>query len=369
MREDDLFWIDIQWFAAEDEGRTEDATDEKLRKAREEGKVAKSQDLGAVFGLLGPFIFFIIFSHYILSGLLDLVSSYYTHLADWDITQNRIALTSIFLHFFKATWGILLVALIVCLFINIVQVGLSVSTKAIEFKLDKISPNIIKWAKKSIFSGEALFNLFKSLAKVVVIIAIGYVIIKRNMPTFVRISEFPAMVGISLLGDVVVQIFLFSFLVLLVFAVADYFFQRKVFQDSMKMTKQEIKEEHKQMEGDPLLKSRIKEKMRQIVNQNIHKVVPQADVIITNPTHFAVALQWDSQRMVAPQVIAKGVDELALAIRKVAEDAKVPRVENKPLARALYASVDIGEEVPPEYWELVSQILAEVYTLNEKMKI
>jgi flagellar biosynthetic protein FlhB len=255
----------------------------------------------------------------------------------------------------------------VSLFVNIAQVGLMISTKPLEFKWDRISPNLGKWMKRSFYSAEAFFNLFKSMAKLAIIIAIGYVIITRNLPSLVRISEFPAMVGVSLVAGAIVQVFLASFVVLLVFGIADYVFQRRLFIESVKMSKQEIKEERKQAEGDPLLKSRIKERMRQVLAQNIRKVVPKADVIITNPTHYAVALEWDSERMIAPQVIAKGVDGIALSIIEVAAEASVPRVENRPLARALYASVEIGDPVPPEYWELVSQILAEVYTLNQKL--
>ncbi|KAL0263986.1 UNVERIFIED_CONTAM: hypothetical protein PYX00_010857 [Menopon gallinae] len=190
-----------------------------------------------------------------------------------------------------------------------------------------------------------------------------------GLPSLVQICQYPLGVGVAVVTSVVVQLFLLSFIVLLIFAIADYAFQKKLFWDSIKMTKQELKEERKQAEGDPLLKSRLRDRMRQIVNQNIRKVVPRADVIITNPTHYAVALEWDAQRMIAPQVLAKGMDEIALSIIKVAKESQVPRIENRPLARALYASVEIGDAVPPEYWEIVSRILAEVYALNNKLKL
>jgi len=151
---------------------------------------------------------------------------------------------------------------------------------------------------------------------------------------------------------------------MLVLAIPDYLFQRFQHRESLKMSLQEVKEERKQQEGDPLIRSRLRERMREILRRNMMQNVPKADVIITNPTHFAIALQWDAATMTAPTVIAKGQDLIAQRIKEVASGAGVPLVENKPLARALYASVDIGDQIPQEYWELVSRILAEIFKLG-----
>ncbi len=173
--------------------------------------------------------------------------------------------------------------------------------------------------------------------------------------------------AVELLYRVALNIIIQSAVVMLLLAVPDYLFQRNQHKESLKMSLQEVKEERKQQEGDPLIRSRLRERMREILRQNMMQNVPKADVIITNPTHYAIGLQWDASRMTAPLVIAKGQDLIAQRIKQVAADAGVPLVENKPLARALYAAVEIGEEIPQEYWELVSRILAEIYKVNGRV--
>lgn len=179
----------------------------------------------------------------------------------------------------------------------------------------------------------------------------------------------PFEVAFSTIGSVAFRILVESSIALLALSLPDYLFQRRQHRESLKMTKQEIKEERKTMEGDPLIKSRLRERMRDVLNRNMIRKVPEADVIITNPTHFAVGMEWERERMVAPMVIAKGQDNMAQRIKAIAREHDVPIVENKPLARALYAEVEVGEVIPERYYEVMATILAEVYRVNGGSKV
>ena len=172
--------------------------------------------------------------------------------------------------------------------------------------------------------------------------------------------------SIVFIADMASRLLLTAGFLFLAISIPDYIFQRRQFMESLKMTKQEIKEEYKQMEGDPLVKSRLRQRMRELLSQNMAVNVPKADVIITNPTHYAVAMQWDRSTMRAPMLTAKGADQLALRIREIAREHEVPIVENRPLARALYAEVEIGDMIPDEYYQALAVILAKVYALNSK---
>ncbi|MDF1569766.1 MAG: EscU/YscU/HrcU family type III secretion system export apparatus switch protein, partial [Spirochaetaceae bacterium] len=216
----------------------------------------------------------------------------------------------------------------------------------------------------SFFSAEALFNLFKSIAKVAIIAILAYVNIRSEIPRLsnaVKLTPFRAM---SMVSGIAVRLMLETAVLMLAFAIPDYFFQRRQHRESLKMSKHEIKEEFKETEGDPLIKSRLRQRMQEVLSSSMARQVPEADVVITNPTHFAIALKWDNQTMHAPTVTAKGQDNLAMRIKEIARGADVPMVENRPLARALYDNVELGDEVPEEYWDIVSVVLAEVYRLN-----
>lgn len=174
------------------------------------------------------------------------------------------------------------------------------------------------------------------------------------------------MMSMRLVGMTAFAIMVEAALALLVLSIPDYFFQRRQHLEALKMSKQEIKEEHKMYEGDPLIKSRLRERMRELLTRNMMKAVPKADVVITNPTHFAVALEWKPRLMEAPTVTAKGVDAIAEKIKEIARENNVPLVENKPLARVLYREVEIGDVIPAEYYEVTALILAEVFKLSGK---
>ncbi len=359
------FAIDLQWFAAEDEGRTEEPTELKIKKAREEGKVAKSAELSSALVLLFPIITLGILSPYILHQMEGMIRFFLTIATQSGVTGESRLFYAFLVYLVKLVGPIAVVAFVAALFSNILQVGIVFSVKPITPDLNKIAPNFIKFFQKSFFSAEAAFNLGKSIFKVVVIGIVAYLNIKAKLGTIVQFLTSPFHYSFITLSKISFSILMEASLAMLLLALPDYFFQRKKHLESLKMSKQEIKEERKSTEGDPLVRSRLRERMREMMNENMLQKVPEADVIITNPTHFAVGMEWERESMIAPMVTAKGQDNMAFRIKEIARDNDVPIVENKPLARALYAEVDIGDIIPEKYYQVMAVILAEIYKLDE----
>ncbi len=363
LAEDERFGIHLQWFAPEDEGRTEDPTERKIRKAREEGKVAKSSDITSALVMLFGLITLLIYSRRIVLISAEMIR-YFITLAVAQPRNTSAALAAVGNYLLRLAMPVMGVCFIAAFLGNVVQVGFLFSTKPITPDFTKISPNFAKWAQKSFFSAEAMFNLFKSIAKVAIIAILAYVNIKSEIPRLVSAVKLTPLRAMTLVGGIAVRLMLETAVLLLVFAVPDYFFQRRQHKESLKMSKHEIKEEYKETEGDPLIKSRLRQRMQEVLASSMVRQVPEADVVVTNPTHFAIALKWDNRTMHAPKVTAKGQDNMALRIKEIAREADVPMVENRPLARALYDNVELGDEIPEEYWDVVSVVLAEVYRLN-----
>ncbi|UER67462.1 flagellar biosynthesis protein FlhB [Borrelia sp. BU AG58] len=364
---DKNWYIPLNFFASEDEGRTELPTDQKKQKAREEGQVLKSNEINSVISL---FVLLTVFFFMLSYAAQDLISVF-----KWQASKlpevMSISIYSLGFAYFKAMFGyamvFLLISFVVNFFVNVVQVGFLITFKPITPKWDRVRPNFSKWVKNSFVSFDAFFNLFKSLLKVVIIFLIYYIILKSNIGKVSRMSEYSLEGGISVVLSLAYRMCFFSIMVLLVISVLDYAFQRTRYVESLKMTKEEVRQEKKEMEGDPLLRSRMRERMREILNSNLNVTVPQADVVITNPEHFAVAIKWDSKTMTVPKVLAKGQDEVAFTIKRIARDNAVPVMENKTLARALYIKVKVNEEIPREYWEIVSKVLVKVYSITKNL--
>ena len=364
--EDELFWIDLQWFAAEDEGRTEDPTEYKLRKAREEGRVAKSQELNGALVLLIPALVLVALAPGMMNTCTEMIRFFLLRSTTTEI--NDPVLVQAFLRYFiKLVLPIAASAVLAGLASNLVQNGGFIfSVKPIAINMGKISPNFPKYFKRVLFSSEGLFNLAKSLMKVGVIAFVAYLTIRGEVPRLVSMLSTSLWQAIVFVASLAARILLVSAIIFIAISVPDYVFQRRQFIESLKMTRQEIKEEYKQMEGDPLVKSRLRQRMRELLSQNMMVNVPKADVVITNPTHFAVAMQWDRSTMRAPMLTAKGADLQAQRIKQLARENDVPIVENKPLARALYAEVEIGDMIPDEYYQALAVILAKVYALDSR---
>ncbi len=366
---DTRFAWDLQRFAAEDEGRTEDPTEAKIRKAREEGKVAKSQDITAAVVLLVPIVAVAFLAASIWQTLVEMMHYYLNQAMTLDpITGGQVLAGTFYQYMARLLLPVLGVAFVAAAAANLLQVGLLFTLKPIIPDFTRIMPKFGQWLKRSLFSTEALFNILKQIVKVVILAAVAWVNISGEWVHLVNTIHVAFALAVDLLFKIALNIIIQSAVVMLLLAVPDYLFQRYQHRESLKMSLQEVKEERKQQEGDPLIRSRLRERMREILKRNMMQNVPKADVIITNSTPYAIGLQWDSSTMTAPLVIAKGQDLIAQRIKEVAAEAGVPVVENKPLARALYAAVEIGDQIPQEYWELVSRILAEIYRVNGKAK-
>jgi len=360
------FDMDLQWFAAEDEGRTEEPTEHKQRKAREEGRVAKSPELASAVVLLFAIVTLGLLASFILKNSVDMLRFFISNAGVIDITTDR-TITMIFVQFFvKLVLPILGVTFIAAILGNVVQVGFLFTTKPITPDFDKIIPRFGKFFQKAFFSGEAYFNLIKSILKVIIIGAIAYLNISAQIKKITNLMNATYLASFGFIASLTFQIVVEAAIALLVLAIIDYFFQRRQHMQSLKMSKQEVKEERKTYDGDPLIKSRLRQRMQELMTRNMMQEVPKADVIITNPTHYAIALQWNRELMVSPIVIAKGVDNMAFKIKEVAAEHNVPVVENKPLARALYAEVEIGDAIPEKFYEVIAIILANIYKLSGK---
>jgi flagellar biosynthetic protein FlhB len=357
--------VHLQWFAAEDEGRTEDPTEQKLRKAREDGKVARSPDLPSSLVLLFGIVALAVLGNYILKTLDEMLHYFFVSSTTMEVVGAGVLSAATISYLVRLVLPVASIAFVAALFGNVIQVGFLFTTKPITPDFSRIVPRLGRFLRRSIFSVEAGFNLGKSLTKVGIIGLIAYFNISAEIPRLATMLQAPLVESITLLLAVAFRIAIESAIALLIMSLPDYFFQRRQHRESLKMSRQEVKEERRQYEGDPLVRSRLRERMRDLLSRNMLREVPRADVVITNPTHYAIALQWDRVRMDAPTVLAKGVDIIAARIREVADENAVPRVENKPLARALYAEVEIGDTIPEKFYEVIATILAQIYSAAE----
>ncbi|MCR5724579.1 MAG: flagellar biosynthesis protein FlhB [Treponema sp.] len=363
----DLSHIDLQWFAAEDEGRTEEPTETKIRKAREEGRVAKSPELASSLVMLLGVITLIIAAPTYLRWCLDILRYYFTRCASGDFMQGAFAAT-FFLTLLKMVLPLSLIGAAGAVAANIVQNrGFIFSTKPIEPQFSKIAPRLGQYLKKTIFSFEGGFNFIKSMVKIGVVSLVGFLIISANLPKILQLLSVPHVyLALSRIALCAAEILVICAVVFLAISVPDYIVQRKQFIESMKMTKQEVKQEYKEQEGDPEVKSHLEQAQRALLQRNMPQAVAESDVVITNPTHFAVSLQYESDKYDAPRVTAKGADELAFRIKSIAKEHDVPVVENRPLARALYAETNVGDIIPEAYISAIVTIYTQIDYLNKK---
>ncbi|MDE6921236.1 MAG: flagellar biosynthesis protein FlhB, partial [Lachnospiraceae bacterium] len=276
----------------------------------------------------------------------------------------KVLINGVYLELLIQLLPFFIVGIVIAVGINMLQFRFQVSTKPLKPKFSKLNP--ISGAKR-LFSKEKIIELLKSIAKIILIMAIVYSTVKDDWVYLVQFYGMPLNQAIELIGSVVINMGLKISLVFMIVAFADLFYQRRKFNNDIKMTKQEVKDEYKNAEGDPQIKGKIRAKMREASQRRMMQDVPKADVVITNPTHYAVAIRYDAATGTAPVVLAKGADYVAQKIKEIARESKVEIVENKPLARMLYANVDIGQEVPPELYQAVAEVLAMVYKMQGKI--
>lgn len=348
--------------------KTEQATPKKLNEARDRGQVAKSLDVTTAAILLIGGLSVFMFLGSISSSVMDLSRSVLGNISNITLSQENIPFYfgKFAMFLLKVVGPIILLVFIVALSAEIAQVGFRIATKKFTEGLRfKQIFNPFQNLKRIFFSSYSLFELAKGVVKIIILGLVAYSVLSNKDKELVSILQMPFNEIVHLMFRISLELVWKIGVVYIVIAAADFAFQKWRFKNDMKMTKQEVKEEWKQMEGDPLVKSRLRSIMRTRLRQIMLKNVPSADVIVTNPTHFAIALKYNQEEMSAPKVLAKGVDYLALKIREIASENEIPIVENPHLARQIYYNVDVDQEIPEELYKAVAQVLAYVYSLKE----
>jgi flagellar biosynthetic protein FlhB len=360
--------IDLQWFAAEDEGRTEEPSEYKIQRAREEGRVAKSQELIGALGLLLPALLLVFLAPSMLRTCVEMLRFFLLRSTELDPLRDRMVAGLFFLYFARLALPLVLVAMAAGIFSNLIQTGFIFTTKPLVPDFTRIIPRFGQYFQRTLFSVEGLFNFFKSVVKMAIIGMTAFFLIRGDIEKLTNLQTAGLWLGLSTVASLAARMLILSALLLLLLSIPDYMFQRWRYMESLKRSREDAQEERKMSEADPSVRFRIRARMRELMSQNMAVNVPKADVVITNPTHFAVALEYQIGSMPAPRVSAKGEDEVALRIRRIARDNGVPIVENRPLARALYAEVELGETIPAAYWQIVAAILKKIMHINEERR-
>ncbi|SNR76620.1 flagellar biosynthesis protein FlhB [Desulfurobacterium atlanticum] len=346
---------------AKDPSKTEKATPRRRQKAREEGQVLKSQDVpiaATLIAMFGILVFYIPFASNKLIGYF-----YYTFSqADNLLYPNFLFFTGKI--FLLLSLSVMLPLLVVGIASNVAQFGFLFSTKALQPKLDMINP--VKGLGR-LFSLKTLFETFKNVLKLTVAIIVAYYTVKPIFPSIFSMFTFSINQQIYFMMKYMLILILAFGIFSIPIAGIDFFYRRYEYEENLKMSKEEVKEEHKQQEGHPVIKSEIRKRQREVAMRRMMAEVPKADVVITNPEHYAVALKYERGKMEAPKVVAKGVDDIALKIKEIAREHDVPIVEDPPLARTLYESCDIGDFIPEELYVAVARILAKIYRKKGKL--
>lgn len=364
----------LQFFAKDGPGgeKTEDPTSKKLEDARKEGQVAKSKEVTSAFELLAVFSLLYVWIEkmgtYFVGNIYDIYSQIPEYIKMYDGNVPEQTINAIFVKSMSRVLLILapflIVGFIVALVCNVAQVKWKPTSKPMKPKFNKLNPVS---GFKRIFSANSLMELFKSILKIGLISYVVYSYLKKNMPPLYLFYDLSLNQSVAQVGSLVIGLGLRIALWYMLIAVLDFIYQKIKFKNDMKMTKQEVKDEYKNQEGDPQVKGKQRQRMQEASRRRMMQQLPEADVVITNPTHFAVAIKYDPDLYDAPYVVAKGADYLAQKIKETAKEHHIEIVENKPLARMLYANVDVGSVVPPELYQAVAEVLAFVYHLQGKV--
>lgn len=349
------------------EEKTEEPTPKKRQEVKEKGEVAKSKELPSVTVLLAALISLSLFGSFMYNHIQIIMKGAFSFP---DIHNFEIPELLKFAQNIIGRFIILLSPLFAAIFItailsNIMQVGFIVSGESITPKLSKIDP--IKGFGR-LFSKQSFMELIKSLLKLTIVGGIAFLTIKGEMKNFALLGEMEINSIFIYILKIFFKIFIRCSLAMIILVIIDYAFQKWEFENRIKMTKQEVKDEFKKSEGDPLIKSRIRSIQMEMARKRMMRNVPEADVVITNPTHLAIALKYDSSTMIAPKVVAKGSRKIAQKIKDVALEHKIPILENKELARNLYPLVEVDQEIPPAFYQTVAEVLAYIYRLKSNYK-
>lgn len=363
----------LQFFAKDGPGgeKTEEPTAKKLSDARNEGQVAKGKDLTSAVMLLVLFMVLRFTVGNMGEGFIECFNKNYTQIGDlftsthgeYNMQYTIALIQSAALDMLKLLIPFFGIGFIIAIVIELAQVKWKPTSKPLQPKLSKFNPvNGIK----RMFSVRTLVSLIKQVVILVVIFIVVYNKLKSRMSDIYMLYDIPLISAIMLLGDIIFDIGTVICVIYTIIGIADYVFEKRKFRKDMMMTKQEVKDEWKNTEGNPEVKNKIRQKMSEASRRRMMQAVPEADVVITNPTHFAVALKYEQNKGKAPVVVAKGEDYLAAKIKEAARENNIEIVENKPLARMLYYNVELDEEIPPELYQAVAEVLAFVYNIKNK---
>ena len=364
--------LNLQFFGKDGPGgeKTEEPTSKKLNDARNEGQVAKSRELYNAVSLIAAFIVFRIFGLGMGQNFVEMFRWVYGRIGTFEgIYGNEVRIENftslinlIIIKMLVIILPMLLIGFVIAILCDALQIKWKVTTKPLQPKLSKLNPaNGIK----RLFSKEKLMELLKSVIKIAIITTVVWTTLKNKGGILYLLYDYELFGAVGLISTTIIDLGIRIAMVYLILGLADLIYQKKKFHDDMMMTKQEVKDEYKNQEGDPQIKSKQKARMMEASRRRMMNAVPHADVFITNPTHFAVALKYDASVADAPIVTAKGADLVARRIKEIAKENNVEIVENKPLARMLYANVEIGAMVPPELYQAVAEVLAFVYNLHK----
>ena len=365
--------LNLQFFAEDANGaeKTEQPTAKKLDDARKEGQVAKSQEVATAFSLLAFFIILRVGYGFMGTNFQNIFGRVYNNIPNVARTYNgylpveyiNSILNNALLTMLLICAPFFLVGFLIAFLCDLVQVGFKPTGKPLQPKFSKLDP--ISGMKK-IFSTRKLFELAKSILKLGIMAVVIISFFSGREESLFLLYDMPLKKAIGLMGNLIIDLGIRIAAAYMIIAFADLIYQRRKFNKDMMMTKQEVKDEFKNSEGNPEIKGAQKRRMMQASRRRMMQQIPQADVVITNPTHYAVAIRYDAEEADAPIVVAKGADYIAQRIKEIAKENKVEIVENKPLARMLFANVEVGEMVPPELYKAVAEVLAYVYHLKGK---
>lgn len=362
---------DLQLFAKEgqDGEKTEEPTAKKLEDARKKGQVMRSTEVVTAATLLAFFFMLKIFVGFIGNRFMTSFRQTIGFISDYTsepftLNTARTIIRGSFWNIIVAAFPIMIVGLVVTIVAIVFQVKWKVTAEPLKPKFDKFNPVT---GMKRLFSKDKIMDLFKSIAKVVILAYVVYSYLKNQWPLIYKMYSYTLPQAIAVIGDTVINVGIRISALFAVIALFDLFYQKWKYHQDMMMSKQEIKDEYKNSEGDPKVKSQQKQRMQQASQRRMMQDLPNADVVITNPTHLAVAIKYDKDTNEAPVVVAKGADYLAQKIKDRARENAIEIVENKPLARMLYHNVEIGAEIPPELYQMVAEVLAYVYSLTGRV--
>lgn len=347
--------------------KTEEPTPKKKKDARKQGNIAKSAEVNKAMTFIAILVVIYMMSGSIISELQGFIVNILS--GDFSMTMNdntiRILMFKVMMSFMKIVLPISLIIMVFGILGSLIQTGLFFSMESLKPKFSKLNPLT---GLKNMFSMKAIVNLIKSMVVICIMIYLGYSFMSKNFEGIIKSGDIYLPYMFNIVLDLIKSILTSITLAVAVVAALDYGYEKFSHKKGLKMTKQEVKEEYKQMEGDPHIKGKIKQKQRQMANQRMMQAVPSSTVIVTNPTHISIAIRYEQGKDTTPIVVAKGADEVAFRIREIAKSHEIPIIENVPLARLIYKEVDIDQEIPEEMYKAVAEVLVAVYKIKNKYK-